>query len=33
MAKAYYNIGMLLEKQGKSDEAATSYLKAVQKCE
>jgi len=32
-SKAYYNIGMIYDKMGKTKEASDSYKKSLKKCE
>ena len=32
-AKAYYNMGMIQDRCGKTKEAGDSYKKAIEKCE
>jgi tetratricopeptide (TPR) repeat protein len=32
-SKAYYNIGMIYDKMGKTKEASDSYRKSLNKCE
>lgn len=32
-SKAYYNIGMIYDKLGKTQEACDSYKKSLTKCE